>query len=99
MYQPQREVTVFFEGEEVGIHRLDLVVEDQIVVELKAVKALEDIHFAQVKAYLNASRLAVGLLLNFNAPKLIIKRIVLSELRKDAASNLPNPNHDDEMSA
>jgi GxxExxY protein len=82
MFQPQREVTVIFEGEEVGIHRLDLVVEDQIVVELKAVKALEEIHFAQVKAYLKASRLGVGLLLNFNAPKLLIKRIVLSNTRE-----------------
>lgn len=78
VYQSQHEVTVIFEGEEVGQHRLDLIVEDQIVVELKAVKALEDTHFAQVKSYLKATRLNVGLLLNFNAPLLVIKRIVLS---------------------
>lgn len=79
VHDAQRDVTIVFEGEEVGQHRLDLVVEDQIVVELEAVKAFEDIHFAQVKSYLKATRLGVGLLLNFNAPKLVIKRIVLSE--------------------
>jgi len=76
-YEAQKEVGVFFEGEEAGVHRLDLVVEREIVIELKAVKALEDIHFAQVKSYLKATGLHVGLLLNFNAPTLVIKRIVL----------------------
>jgi len=73
----QKEVRIFFEDEEVGLHKLDLVVEGQIIVELKAVKALEDIHFAQVKSYLKATRLHIGLLLNFNAPTLTIKRVVL----------------------
>ncbi|MGI6419201.1 MAG: GxxExxY protein [Thermoguttaceae bacterium] len=76
-YETQKEVTVFFEGEEAGSHRLDLVVERELVIELKAVKALEDIHFAQVKSYLKATGLRVGLLLNFNAPTLIVKRVVL----------------------
>ena len=79
VFEAQREVTVIFEQEEVGLHRLDLVVEGQIVVELKAVKAFEDIHFAQVKSYLKATHLSVGLLFNFNATKLIVKRIVLSD--------------------
>ena len=77
LYGCQKEVTVLFEGEEAGVHRLDLVVEGEIVVELKAIKALEDIHFAQVKSYLKATGLHVGLLLNFNAPALIVKRVVL----------------------
>ncbi len=78
-YFVQREVKIYFEGEEVGLHRLDLVVcdaESEIVVELKAVEALEDIHFAQVRAYLKASKLHVGLLINFNAPTLTVKRVV-----------------------
>lgn len=49
----------------------------QIVVELKAVKAFEDIHYAQLKSYLKATGLKVGLLLNFNAPTVAIKRVVL----------------------
>jgi GxxExxY protein len=89
VYQTQHEVTVMFEGEEVGQHRLDLIVENQIVVELKAVKALEDIHFAQVKSYLKATRLHVGLLLNFNAPRLIIKRVVLSNQATESSDDSP----------
>jgi GxxExxY protein len=76
-YEAQKEVTILFEGEEAGCQRLDLIVEDQIVVELKSVRALEDVHFAQVRSYLKATGLRVGLLLNFNAPTLVVKRIVL----------------------
>jgi GxxExxY protein len=61
-HESQKEVAVVFEGEEAGVHRLDLVVESEMVVELKAVKSLEDIHFAQVKSYLKATGLHVGLL-------------------------------------
>ncbi|MHB1425765.1 MAG: GxxExxY protein [Gemmataceae bacterium] len=43
----------------------------------RAVKAFEDIHYAQLKSYLKATGLHVGLLLNFNAPTLVIKRVVL----------------------
>ena len=77
VYESQKEVTVFFEGEEVGVHRLDLMVEGQIVVEMKAIKALENVHYAQVRSYLKATGLHVGLLMNFNAPTLIVKRVVL----------------------
>jgi GxxExxY protein len=72
----QSEIRIYFEGSEIGVHRLDLVVDERIVVELKAVKALEDIHFAQVRSYLKATKLQVGLLLNFNAATLVIKRVV-----------------------
>ena len=68
---------IHFEDVPVGLHRLDLVVDSQIVVELKAVKAFEDLHFAQVRSYLKATGMRVGLLLNFNAPTLTIKRVVL----------------------
>ena len=76
-HEQQKEIQIVFENEEVGLHRLDLVVGNEIIVELKAVKALEDIHHAQVKSYLKATGLHVGLLLNFNAPTLVVKRIVL----------------------
>jgi GxxExxY protein len=76
-FQRQKEVHVYFEGVDLGVQRLDLVVEEQIVLELKAVKAFEDIHFAQVRSYLKATGLHIGLLLNFNAPTLVTKRVVL----------------------
>ena len=75
--QKQQEVRVSFEGQEVGLHRLDLLVDGQIVVEIKAVKALDEIHFAQLKSYLKATNLHTGLLLNFNAPTLVVRRVVL----------------------
>ena len=76
-FERQKEVHVFFEGVELGVQRLDLVVEEQVILELKAVKSLEDIHFAQLRSYLKATSLHTGLLLNFNAPTLVIKRVVL----------------------
>ena len=78
-HQAQKRIAIFFRGEEVGMHRLDLMVDDQIVVEIKAIKNLEDIHFAQVKSYLKATKLRVGLLLNFQSPTLIAKRVVFDE--------------------
>ena len=61
---------------EIGTHRLDMIVENQIIVKLKAVRELTDIHFAQLRSYLKATALKVGLLLNFVKPTLEIKRIV-----------------------
>ena len=58
------------------MHRLDLLVEKKIIVELKAVKELTDIHFAQLRSYLKAAGLRVGLLLNFAKPTLEIRRVV-----------------------
>jgi GxxExxY protein len=76
-FESQKQVCIYFDGVEVGVHYLDLLVDGQIVVELKAVKALEAVHFAQVKSYLNATGLRVGLLLNFNDTTLVVKRVVL----------------------
>ncbi len=76
-FQRQKEVHVYFEGVDLGVQRLDLVAEEQVILELKAVKALEDIHFAQLRSYLKATGLHAGLLLNFNAPTLVSKRVVL----------------------
>jgi GxxExxY protein len=60
----------------IGVHRLDLVVENQIILELKAVKELSEIYFAQLLSYLKASGIKVGLLLNFAKPRLEIRRVV-----------------------
>lgn len=72
----QKEIKIEYLGTEVGMHRLDLLVENSIIVELKAVKDLADIHFAQVRSYLKATGLKVALLLNFSQPTLQVKRIV-----------------------
>ncbi|MBW1796623.1 MAG: GxxExxY protein [Deltaproteobacteria bacterium] len=72
----QKEIRIEYLGVEVGIHRLDLVVENKVIVELKAVKELSDIHFAQLRSYLKATGLKVGLLLNFARPTLEVRRVV-----------------------
>jgi GxxExxY protein len=60
-------------------YRIDLIVNKQIVLEIKSVEAIADIHVAQVLTYLKLSKCKLGLLLNFNVPslKLGIKRLVL----------------------
>jgi GxxExxY protein len=73
----QKEIPIHYSGRQVGLHRLDLVVEDSIVVEIKAVQEFNDCHLAQIISYLKASGLKTGLLLNFGQPKLKIKRVVL----------------------
>ena len=75
-HESQKEIKIFYHNQEVGTHRLDLLVENAVVVELKAVQELADIHYAQVRSYLKATGLKVGLLLNFGKPTLEIKRIV-----------------------
>ncbi len=75
-FDQQREVVVKYEGIEVGRHRLDVIVADTIVVELKAVKNIQDIHFAIVKSYLRALGKEHGLLINFSKPVLEVKRVI-----------------------
>ena len=75
----QVSVPVVYRGAEVGLHRLDLYVADVIVVELKAVKALEDIHFAVARSYLRATGRQHGLILNFAKPMLEAKRVLAAE--------------------
>lgn len=75
-FETQKEVKIKYDDIEIGTHRLDMIVENQIIVELKAVRELADVHFAQLRSYLKATELNVGLLLNFAKPTLEIKRIV-----------------------
>ncbi len=72
----QKEIHINYDGVEVGQHRLDLLIEDTIVVELKAVHNLEDIHYAIVKSYLRATGKEHGLLLNFAKTTLEVKRVI-----------------------
>jgi len=74
--EQQREVIIKYDSVEVGRHRLDLIVDNTIVVELKAVKNIEDIHFAIVKSYLKALGKEHGLLINFSKPVLEVKRVI-----------------------
>ena len=83
-YERQKVVPVEYRGRPVGEHRLDLLVEGVLVVELKAVKALEDTFFATTRSYMKAVGVEDGLILNFAAMPLTIKRVgrELREIRQ-----------------
>jgi GxxExxY protein len=65
-----------------GTRRADFIIESKVLVELKAISQLEDIHMAQVLNYLKAYRLEVGLLINFGSKSLSFKRLVLTQSKK-----------------
>lgn len=74
-FERQLRVPIGYRGVVVGVHRLDLLVEGALVVELKVTRALENIHFAVVRSYLRATQLSHGLLLNFAACPLEVRRV------------------------
>ncbi|MBN1985504.1 MAG: GxxExxY protein [Prolixibacteraceae bacterium] len=74
----QREfvMPLFYKGEEIGTRRVDFFVEEKIMVEIKAVIQLEDVHLAQAINYLEAYNMEVGLLINFGSKSLDFKRVM-----------------------
>ncbi|MBE2272122.1 MAG: GxxExxY protein [Anaerolinea sp.] len=79
-YQRQKPLPVFYKGIQVECgFRLDFLVEEAVVVELKAVEQLSPVHQAQVMTYLKLAQCRLGLLINFNSFKLLqgLKRIIL----------------------
>ena len=74
---PQKEFKVSYKDKEVGVYYADLVVDDKVVVEVKSVNDLGDVHRAQILNYLRVSDIKVGLLLNFARPKLKFERFVV----------------------
>jgi GxxExxY protein len=80
-FAQQVDVEVFYRSDSIGVVRLDLVIADRVVVELKAVETLFAVHHAQLLSYLKASGYELGLLINFNVPLLKqgIRRIVSTQ--------------------
>ena len=70
-------IKVYYETEEVGGYFADILVDDKIILELKCVDSITNIHKAQTINYLNASGMRLGIILNFANPKLEYQRIVL----------------------
>jgi GxxExxY protein len=81
-YSREHEMELFYKGESVGLRRVDFFVEGIVMVELKAVIQLEDVHLAQAINYLEAYGLEIGLLINFGNTSLQFKRVMK-----------PNKNH------
>ena len=83
-FSREHEMDIFYKGELIGKRRVDFFVEDCVMVEIKARVALEDVHLAQAKNYLEVSNIEIGLLINFGARSLEFKRIYLN--RKSGSS-------------
>lgn len=72
------DMPIFYKGRQVGTRRVDFLVEEKVVVALKAVRGLDNVHLAQAINYLEAFGLEVGLLLNFGVVRLEFRRVVNS---------------------
>ena len=74
-FERQKPVPIFYRGQPIGEHRVDLLVAGVLIVELKATAALEKVHFAILRSYLKALGLSHALLFNFATTRLTIKRV------------------------
>jgi GxxExxY protein len=77
--ESEREVVITYKNHMVGRHRLDLVVESQVIVELKAASAIADVHLAQALSYMTATGMELTLIVNFGRPSLAWKRLVKTQ--------------------
>ena len=78
-FERQKIVDVFYRDKKIGYHKLDLIIQGTVIIELKTVDRLENVYLSQLISYLKATRLKVGLVLNFATPTLEIKRVINSE--------------------
>ena len=99
-FQRELEMPLYYDGENIGSRRVDFLVEDTVMVELKALINLEDVHLAQGLNYLTAYNVNLGLLLNFGAQSLEIKRLRHPKNKEipnsliQLSNNSVNPNSD-----
>ena len=77
-FQRELEMQIYYDEKEIGTRRVNFLVEEKVMVEIKAVTALEDVHLAQAINYLEAYKMEVGLLLNFGAKSLEFRRLIKS---------------------
>lgn len=74
-FQRELEMPIYYRDQQIGSRRVDFFVEDKIMVELKAIIKLEDVHLAQAMNYLEAYKMPIGLLINFGSKSLEFKRV------------------------
>jgi GxxExxY protein len=86
-FEREREQTIYYENIEVGTRRADFVVENKVIVELKALANLDDVHLSQAKNYLEAYNFPIGLLINFGSKSLEYKFIFNKKLNQNSQNN------------
>lgn len=87
-FSREHEMEIFYKEENIGTRRVDFFVEGKIMVELKAIIQLEDVHLAQAINYLEAYNMKIGLLINFGNQSLQFKRVM-----KPIKNHSPSSNH------
>ena len=74
-FEREKEMDIFYKGYKIGSRRADFFIDNKIMVELKAILQLEDVHIAQAMNYLEAYNMEIGLLINFGSKSLQFKRV------------------------
>ena len=90
-FQRELEHSIFYDGIDVGTRRADFVVEDRVIVELKALINLEDVHLAQAKNYVVAYDKPIGLLINFGSQSLQFKKVYNPKYTSEGIKKSNNP--------
>ena len=88
-FERQKQIQVHYKGRFVGLYRLDMVIDEKIILELKAVSALNEIFRAQLDSYLQATGMQLGILINFGTKRVLFDRV--PNIPRDASflSNSP----------
>ena len=81
-FNREYEMEIFYKNQSIGTRRVDFFVENKVMVELKAITQLEDVHLAQAINYLEAYNVNLGLLINFGAKRLQFKRLMKPQNKK-----------------
>lgn len=92
----EAEMSIFYKEQEVGLRRVDFFVDQKVMLELKAVIQIEDVHLAQALNYLEAFNMETGLLINFGAKSLQFKRLLNKKFKASSGQslNLVDPGSD-----
>lgn len=86
-FQREMEMSIYYRSEHIGTRRVDFFVEQSIMVELKAIINLEDVHLAQALNYLEAYNMQTGLLINFGSKSLQFKRLLNKKFDSNKLTN------------
>ena len=82
-FEREKEMPIFYKDQQIGTRRVDFFKEDKILVELKAIIKLEDVHLAQAINYLEAFNMEIGLLINFGSKSMDFKRVTNNKISKN----------------
>ncbi len=85
-FERQKEIRVYYKDRLIGTHRLDMLIDGKIILELKAVIAMNEVFKQQINSYLKATDLALGILINFGSKKIEYTRVVNNGLNRKIAA-------------